>query len=593
MSIATTTARDTAESVAAQQLPANESTIEQFEPSVETEWRRRKARPLSAEQIVDYAARLDATATGRTVIEVDPDDLVFGNNIRTNAITTLTPDFLSSIAEKGFEQSPTAWINPDGFLQVKTGHRRTLAARQVEYRPCPIMLVRAPEGTSDSTRRVSEIGDQWAENEHREAMTDSDKYGTVLELLTLGETPAKVNQRLKNISTREATAVRRISKARAATAAQAAAVAGELDLLQAAAAAELDPTAEEMKRLITGARSGQFDRTLISIGHERRAAAAVRKARAEFKKKGYTVMDHEPSQWDTSRPKKLSELITPGGRAATVKDVTSPAHWSVFLSHQETPVLIATGEAITDSDIDPATYLDPDAVPAEGKHHAAQVRFDAAPVAAYYCTDRKAAGLKIAPTTSSVPRDPNQGAANKRAMHANTFARIDTEARREFITGTLLKRKTLPKGFTQWIAHNLLTDPAALSDGNARSLIAEWTGLKIGYGRTADATKISGYDDALAPDKQKTTDARALMLTATAFIAATEAAMQADVKRPNYWRVTQDNPHVCYLRDTSGYARYLRLLVSAGYTPGPIERAVMGEISLTDAITEAQKTATA
>ncbi|WP_327146804.1 ParB/RepB/Spo0J family partition protein [Nocardia sp. NBC_01327] len=548
------------------------------------EFRQRPPVPLTPERITELTAQLAATVTGRVSLEVDPDDLVFGRNIRTDAIESLTADLLCSIAENGFEQSPTAWINPYGFLQVRVGHRRTLAARRVSYRPCPVILVPPPQGDTPKQQRCDEIGTQWDENEHRAAMTEADRIGAVDEMLDLGMSVTKVAQRLKTVTREEVNAVKRIRTAKAPDKARDAQMAG-LDIVQAAVAAELDPSDEEMTRLVKAAANDDFDRSVIAIGRRRRADAALAQARDAFAAKGYTILDHEPRYYDTDKPTPISELATHGGRKATVKDVTSPSHWSLVLSHEEQPILIATGEPVEADSVDQRTYLDPTAQPAEGLHHADEVRFEPTIKAHHYCNDRKGAGLKVVRAGGTPNTD--QGESNRRARKANEAARIDTEARRLFITATLLKRKTLPKGFIQWIAHEVLADPDALTKQHARGFAADWFGIGSGMGRFAKLSSVSGYDDTLPADKQKTTDQRGLILIAGTFIAATEAGMQPNEKQPHYWRITQANPHVCYLGDANASARYLRVLAAAGYKPGPIERAVMGEITLTDALAEA------
>lgn len=550
-----------------------------------TEGRARAPRPLSADRIAELTAQLAATQTGRLALEEDPDDLVFGRNIRTDAAESLDADFLASIAAEGFQASPTVWINPEGFLQVKTGHRRTLAARAVSYRPCPVTLVAPPHGEDAAARRLDEIGSQWDENEHRAAMSAADKLATVQEMLDLGATPTKVHKRLRTVSTADAAAVARISKAPAAEAAHAAAIAGELDLVQAATAAELNPTDKDMQRLKTGAAQGSFDRTVITIRRERRVRAALELARRQHTKKGFTVLDSRPGYYDTNKPTPLDELVTPGGRPATVADITNPSHWAVLLFADETPTLEATGEPIDADTIDLATFLDPDAVAAEGMHHANAVRYEQTISAHWYCTDRKGAGLKKAPTSGGTNQAKAQAAA--RSRKANPAARIETETRRAFVRDKLLTgRKTLPKGVIQWLVHQMLTEPYIVSKDGSRTLAAEWFGLGTGFGAARKLPSVIGYDDTADADAQKTTDARALIILAGTVIAAREYQMQPNEKQVHYWRVAERRDGAHHVGDASASARYLRVLVAAGYKPGPIERAVMGDISLTDALTE-------
>ncbi|WP_331722969.1 ParB/RepB/Spo0J family partition protein [Nocardia sp. NBC_00511] len=546
--------------------------------------RRPDPKPLTAERLTELRAQLEASSTGRVPLAVDPEDLVFGRNIRSDAEDTLDEEFLASIREHGFHQEPKVFINRDGYLQVRFGHRRTLAARAVDYRPCPVILVAPPLGETAREQRIDDIGTQWDENERRTEMTDADRIGAVEEMLDLGLTPVKVEKRLKSVTRDEAAAIGRLRKATAADLGRAAALAGDLDISQAATVAELVPDEYEMGKLTEAAREGRFERTVIAVHHRRRALAATEAARESFVKKGYTILTSKPGYWDENKPDALESLVTHGGRPATVQDVTSPSHWAVLLHHAEQAILIETGEQISADSIDPATVLDPAATPAEGKHHADAVRYEPAVSASYFCTDRKGAGLKVSRTGGA---NPEQGAANVRARKANVAARVDTEARRKFITDKFLTRKTLPKGIIQWITHMVITDPEILTKGNGFAIEFFGLGNKGGYNLREKLTGLIGYDDTRAPDAQKTTDQRALIILAALAMAATEARMQPTDKQPHYWRATQDDPNVCYLPGSSGHARYLRLLAAIGHKPGPIERAVMGQISLTDAIAEA------
>lgn len=558
--------------------------------SNETEWRAHPPRPLSPQRRSEFTAALTASETGRVCVNIDPDDLVFGKNIRSDAATTIDADFLASITQDGFEQPPVVWISTDGYVQVKFGHRRTLAARQAGYNPCPVTLVHPPTGRTNNERRADEIGSQWSENTHRLDMSRADEVRAVEEMLDLGLSVTKVKDRLTGISRAEVTAIQRLHATTSPAQAREAALAGQLDLVQAAAVAELDPTEQELTALVNAARNGTFDNVLIRTKHHRRSAAALHSERAKHTKKGYTILDREPGYWDTNKPTPLTELITPGGRPATIGDVTSPAHWAIHLTHTDTPVLVETGEPVAEDSIDPATFLDASAPAAEGMVHAEAIRYESRVTATYYCLDRKGAGLKPAPKPGTTP-NTDQGAANKRAHKANTGARIDTEARRTFLKNTLFKRKTLPKGVIHWMTHLLLSDPQAFTDTTARIMAADFLGVKDRnqYTGMAEATAMAhvlGYDDTAPVDKQKPSDQRALMIIATIAVAAAETLMQRSDKHPSYWRCTQHDPHTPYTGDTTNHARYLRVLASAGYTPGPIERAVLGEISLTQAITD-------
>lgn len=78
-----------------------------------------------------------------------------------------------------------ARLTANGGLRVRLGHRRTLAAIAAGCPTVPVLLEPdlEQEGTADE---VGRIVDQFAENEHRAALTVAEGVGVVEQLTAFG-----------------------------------------------------------------------------------------------------------------------------------------------------------------------------------------------------------------------------------------------------------------------------------------------------------------------------------------------------------------------------------------------------------------------
>ena len=128
------------------------------------------------------------TATG-TLEHLDPQSLRTEENVRTEA--GLTTQFLHSIRENGVLTPVTAVRYADGTVLVRTGQRRTLAAREVGLATIPVYIV--PVDGEDTATRIVE---QLTENDHRAAMGQLDRVNAVQQLLLTGLSVNKVAKRL-------------------------------------------------------------------------------------------------------------------------------------------------------------------------------------------------------------------------------------------------------------------------------------------------------------------------------------------------------------------------------------------------------------
>jgi ParB family chromosome partitioning protein len=137
----------------------------------------------------------------------------------------------------------------DGQLRVEFGHRRTLAAIEAGLATVPVIVV-ADEQT-DTTGQVERIVRQYAENEHRTGLTQSDKLGVVEQLSLLKVSAAQIAKRtkMKRPHVDQALAVTRSQLAKAASDRY------ELTLDQAAAVAEFDTDPDTVKALIAATKT--------------------------------------------------------------------------------------------------------------------------------------------------------------------------------------------------------------------------------------------------------------------------------------------------------------------------------------------------
>jgi ParB family chromosome partitioning protein len=170
-------------------------------------------------------------------------------NIRTDA--QLDKDFVASIRDFGVLVPITAVRTADGEVRVRFGHRRTLAAIEVDLAAVPVEIV-GDEATDDA-EQIERILTQHAENAHRAALTDSEQFGVVEQLNACGLSAAKIAKRtkIKRDTVNTSLAVAKSDLARAA-----AERSDFLTLEHAAAVAEFDDDSDAVKELIVGAQRG-------------------------------------------------------------------------------------------------------------------------------------------------------------------------------------------------------------------------------------------------------------------------------------------------------------------------------------------------
>jgi ParB family chromosome partitioning protein len=297
---------------------------------------------------------------------------------------------LDSIREHGVLTPVVAERGDDAIVRVRSGQRRTLAARAAGLATIPV-YIRPTTERDDTTQLADRIGQQMVENDHRRALTDAQRARGIQQLLDAGVSVTKVAKRL---------AVSRDTVKAAATAtgspvAMDALNAGQLSLVEAAALTEFeDADAATLQQLLDAAGGPQFEHTLAQLRQQRQTAQASEQAAEAYRAQGYRVLDEQPPWRDTSCV-ELRWLRTADGEAVTEDAITDPTHWAVWLDEEIGFVDRETGERVEEDCIDFATEDDPNAQAEEGLRHFSTVHETTVFVPEYYCIDPDGAGLQL------------------------------------------------------------------------------------------------------------------------------------------------------------------------------------------------------
>ena len=120
---------------------------------------------------------------GGTLEHLDPTSLVLEDNVRDEA--DLDKAFLESVREHGVLTPVLAERGDDAIVRVRSGQRRTLAARAAGLPTIPV-YIRPATGGDESTQLADRIGQQMVENDHRRALTDAHRARGIQQLLDAG-----------------------------------------------------------------------------------------------------------------------------------------------------------------------------------------------------------------------------------------------------------------------------------------------------------------------------------------------------------------------------------------------------------------------
>jgi ParB family chromosome partitioning protein len=145
--------------------------------------------------------------------------------------------FLDSIKEHGVLTPITAERDHDGVVHVRSGQRRTLAARAAGLATVPV-YIRAATSGDEKAQVVERVGQQMVENDHRKALTDAQRARGIQQMLDAGVSATKVAKKLS--VSRDF--VKAAATASGSEAAMDALNGGQLSLAEAAAITESNTT---------------------------------------------------------------------------------------------------------------------------------------------------------------------------------------------------------------------------------------------------------------------------------------------------------------------------------------------------------------
>jgi ParB family chromosome partitioning protein len=520
-----------------------------------------------------------------TLEHLDPHTLVLEANVRDDAV--LDAEFVANIKEHGVLIPIAGVRDADGNIVVRMGQRRTLAAREAGVSSVPVYV--RPLADGNTANLVARVAEQIVENDHRRALTESQRVRGIQQLLDAGVSVTKVAQKLS--------VKKDIIKAAAAVGNSAAATialdTGQLSLAEAAALTEFEDLTDAVQRLTVVAGTSRFDHVVAQLRQQQASQRAQVEAEKVWRDKGFTVLDERPRSWDINCV-ELCYLRTADGTMVEEDSVTDPARWAVLVDEDDALVDAETGEIVEESSVDWTTEHDPGATPADGKRHANTVKDAVVHVPIYYCLDYRSAGFTLdarflrfagvaSTSTQSSAADPvnNDGdeedaaaaraaaLAQAEAEHAeaqrrerkkvitlNRLGEAATQVRREFVT-KLLTRKRPPKGAAIFIADCLIREPALINDYHAATVSAELLGVTEGDGLRQLVTSLP-----------PTGDGRAQVLTLAVVLGSLEGRTPKDA-----WRSGGNTGW----RYNVGTGDYLAFLQANGYQIAEVERVITGE----------------
>ena len=240
--------------------------------------------------------------------QIDPRTVTIGTNVRS--LPELDdPDFVASVRELGVLTPITVNETAAAGYQLRYGQRRILAAIAAERETVPALVLPAGDDTDEA--KAARLVEQWAENEHRAAITENDRVNAVEQLALLGVPAGQIATRL-HVKRSAVTAARKVASN---VEAQAAMIEHDLTIEDAAILAEFSDDAHAMDELRSTLSYGRsLTHTAQRLRDERREAKALAKLRTETEAQGIKVVEHDELT-------RLVSLVT-----AEREDITDEAH---------------------------------------------------------------------------------------------------------------------------------------------------------------------------------------------------------------------------------------------------------------------------
>lgn len=527
----------------------------------------------------EQATAAPETAQRDELVQLDPHSLDIDANVR-DSVNTDTDEFrelVESIRQRGVLQPIVATRYADDVVKVTYGQRRTFAAREAGLETVPV-IIRTDTASSDKERGFNRIVDQIEENDAREALTEGQRAAGIAEMLDLGISQTKIRKalRIKADQLKQAAKIGKSDTARSVL------DSGQFDLEQAAiiGAFEAEGDADAVEQLMQAHRYNfpYIARQIIEDRTERKARAQSGQPYAE---QGFEVLTVEPDlDYTTEQPYYLDEdLTTSDGEPVTVEQIeATPAAWAVWLELEKGGAITdrETGEAVEAEAIDWETESDTGIEPAEGLRHIDTVAIEDAWLPTFYTRDLAATGLQLSEaatalraggsSSASVSTDDGAGVtaaelaaakqkeadrqARRQVRELNKLGDAALTVRREWLTGTLLARKTPPKDAAQFVAAALAGETGLLTQNKG----AETAATLLGY------DTVQKMRDAIATANA----ARAQVITLALVIGCYEARTTKDSWKRESW-------------STRSVPDYLHFLAANGHTLTDVEEVAAGD----------------
>lgn len=505
-----------------------------------------------------------AEVEGVRIEQVDPGTLLVDVNVR--AETVADKDFIASIKDLGVLQPIRAVRTSEGGLRVEFGHRRTLAAIEAGLATVPVIVV-ADERT-DQAGTVERIVRQYAENEHRTGLTETDKLGVVEQLSLLKVSAAQIAKRtrMKRAHVDQALAVTGSELAKAAT--------GRYDLTldQAAAIAEFDTDPETVKALVAATTTGQFDHVLARARQDRDDAIQQAELTQQLTEAGVRVIER-PAWNDPAKQLGWEVCDTDGTEYMTEAHAGCAGH----VAWLETDwVNVGTdGTVYTGDDLDEMAQTDPDRFEALDTHEERRWM----PV--YGCEDPKTHHARpnlalVGPGDTAASGESDSEAAReaasnerRRVIAGNKAWDAAVTVRRAWLR-EFFQRKTPPPGAAAFIARAILTGDHALRRAleHTHPLAVDLFGVDGASTKDSDGgrTMYPGYRRAadLTTLTEGASDKRFILITLAIIMAAYENVLDR-----HSWRRDGGCTEKHYLQylDTLGYQLSDVERLAAGFHP--------------------------
>lgn len=381
------------------------------------------------------------TATG-TIEHLDPTTLVIEANVRSNA--PITAEFITSIRENGVLTPVLARRDEHGYVIVRAGQRRTLAAREAQLATIPVYVIDADEKSAE--RIVQQI----VENDQRTELTTADRTAAWAQLAFEGVTPATI---AKRTGTKTATIKAGLAVAESAVVTEVLHE-HELTLDQAAVLLDFQDDADARDQLVQVATTDprQFAHTAQRLRDEQERQARIAQVQAEHAERGFQILDRADASDEGTAWVRMSSLRTSKGEWVTVEHISEAPARGVIVETNWGGEVSST----------------------------------------YFVQDVDALGFTYAHGAPAAPDTDEEKAAKsaeRRILLANNKAWAASEKVRRAWVSALLSRKTLPKDTDRAIALGLSAQRFAVSSamGRGNELAHTLLGIEQPTGYNVDA----------------------------------------------------------------------------------------------------------